>query len=125
MIAAVVQRQELEWIRRIPNRLIEINHPIKHAAGANKRVHRLPLGFSSNRKVKSALEGRQSAPEDLQSLRVHLGDDLLIAGDDLVCGDISIGGTASAVRQLAEPNIIDAFQEDDEVHSSLRERITV
>src|SRR5437762_13957936 len=86
MIAGLVLRQEACRMARVTSRLVEIDHPVVCAAGANPLVHRLTLGFADLREVGSTFERRQRRTENPEPSRVRPFDELLVCGDQILGG---------------------------------------
>src|SRR5947208_191263 len=80
VIAAVILRQELRGLLRIPGRGVEIDHAVERLARPDPGIDGGTLGLAGRREVASALERSQRRANHLEPARVRALDDLLLGG---------------------------------------------
>src|SRR5437773_6337019 len=125
VVRALEQREELQRMPGIANRRLEIDDAVVRAAGADEFVDRLPARVLVRRVVAGsdgaevrAFERQEGAGDDFQAVRVRALDDLPVPGDDL-------GGRRQRLAVAAEPEIVDALEQDDVRDAALREDVAV
>src|ERR1035441_8267710 len=117
VIAAVIGREEADWLIRIAHDLVEIDHAVEGLAGADPFIHSLALALLGRWR---GGKGHYGAPEDFEAVFVG-APELAQTGDDVVGGDVFRHGRRSA----GMTDIVDAFQHNDESHARLRQDIAL
>src|SRR3954451_498309 len=129
MVSAVERRKHARRRARIAQHRIEIDYSVIRAARANPRVDRLALDLVARRRDlkwrsrdNKPLDWSQRRAIDLEPLRVRALDQLLVALDNLIAGDL-LGGTKSAGPSDAD--IVPARVHDHVGHASLAQHVPV
>src|SRR5258705_1696911 len=107
MVAAVECRKQLRRIVWIAHHLVEIDHGVEFAAGANPGIDGLTLDLMRWAEVRGAhiVERRQGGAVDANAAAVGAGNQLAIAADDVVGGGrLGLAATAKTGVRDAEPN---------------------
>src|SRR5262249_37779618 len=101
MISTVERRQDSHAETRVAKYRIEVDHSVILAAQANPRVDRLSLALVGGRKDREwrsrdnePFIGGQCGAIDLEALRMRALDELHMALDNLIDGDL-LSGTKS------------------------------
>ena len=128
VVSAVVTREQLRGVARVPQNQVEIDHSIEFGAAQDPVVNLLTCGFPFG-SIKSdcrfgerrVLKRRVRRPNDSNALLMGTRDELTIAGDNVLSAYLLAGGSE---RERRKKNVIDAKTHDDNPDACLGQHVT-